>query len=431
MNSRETAFSILQRIDREELFAHPLLERVEGDVRDRNFVRSMVLGVLRWRLQLDYLIAHLASRAIGRIDEKVAQILRIGIYQQMHMNVPAHAAVSESVELARRMTPRAKSFTNAILRAAARVNLQSLIPAGEDSESLSIRFSHPLWMVNSWRSVYGDQRTRAILAANQELSFGDLIVNTTRCSVSDASQELCRLSIDHEVSTLVPGVIRLKASSSAVHGLVERGLAYGMDEGSAAIPMLLPSEIDGNVIDMAAAPGGKTFMLTMQGHSVVSNDLSISRLTHLVASHERLFDAKPRAVASDGRHPPFRAVPAVLLDAPCSATGTIRKNPEVKWRLKPQDIETFVQLQTELLRAALDLSTQYCIYSTCSLQQEENEGVVASVLRDRHDFEILDPTPSLPEELARWIDGRVLHLTPESGTDGFVAHLLRRTSTPK
>lgn len=430
MNSRDVAFSILQRIEKETAFAAPLLDQVSGEVRDQNLVRTIVIGVLRWRLQLDSLVELLSERAIRKLDQRVVQILRIGLFQMMHTSIPSHAAVSETVSLAARHTPRARGFANAVLRRASRTELRSLIPTTDDAPSLAVRYSHPEWMISGWISTYGKERTEAILQANQEFSFGDVLVNTRRWTVEKASAELDLRSVGHETSRLAPGMLRLRASSAGIRDLVSAGMLYMMDEGSAVIPSLIPSHIS-MILDLAAAPGGKTFVMNMQGRSVISNDASFNRSRMIASSFTRLFEAPPRLVVSDGRQATFRPVPAVLLDAPCSATGTLRKNPEVKWRLKPEDIKGFVALQGELLSAALDMTQEYCVYSTCSLQWEENQGVIATVLNDRQDFELVDPTSSLPEELARWIDCGVLHLTPEAGTDGFVAHLLRRRTRLK
>jgi 16S rRNA (cytosine967-C5)-methyltransferase len=146
---------------------------------------------------------------------------------------------------------------------------------------------------------------------------------------------------------------------------------------------------------------------------VVSNDVSLGRLRALRAR-------QPRLVVSDGRRPPFRKpFEVVLLDAPCSATGTIRKNPEIKWRLKEPDIVGFATLQRELLASAMELAGKYVVYSTCSLEPEENDAVVEG-------YERVDITPFVPEGAKAWVDGGVLRLTPESGADGFTAFVLRK-----
>ena len=179
-----------------------------------------------------------------------------------------------------------------------------------------------------------------------------------------------------------------------------------MDEGSAVIAAIARATAD-DVLDLAAAPGSKTLYMRRHGAHVVSNDISLGRLRDI------------RGVVSDARRPPFRRkFKTVLLDAPCSATGTIRKNPEIKWRLRESDLPQFAKLQKEMLASALKLATDYVVYSTCSLEPEENDAIVDS-------FDVIDVTPFVPAGARKWVMGGVLRLTPESGADGFTAFVLR------
>jgi 16S rRNA (cytosine967-C5)-methyltransferase len=167
-----------------------------------------------------------------------------------------------------------------------------------------------------------------------------------------------------------------------------------------------------DVLDLAAAPGGKTRVMQKRGARVVSNDVSLSRLRPLIGQSRNI-------VVSDGRKPPFRRrFRTVLLDAPCSATGTIRKNPELKWRLQEADIKQFAALQRELLASAMELASETVVYSTCSLEPEENDAVV-------REYERVDISEYAPEGARRWVEDGVLRLTPESGADGFTAFALR------
>ncbi|HET7436822.1 MAG TPA: RsmB/NOP family class I SAM-dependent RNA methyltransferase, partial [Thermoanaerobaculia bacterium] len=211
-------------------------------------------------------------------------------------------------------------------------------------------------------------------------------------------------------STLAPGVWKLHGSS----GELARDAFHPMDEGSAVIAAIARACGD-NILDLAAAPGGKSIYMAHAGARVVSNDVSLSRLLALRGLSRR--------VVSDGRRPPFRdRFDVVLLDAPCSATGTIRKNPELKWRLRETDLPAFAALQRELLAASMTLASKYVVYSTCSLEPEENDAVVEGYAR-------VDITPFVPEGARTWIDNGVLRLTPDSGADGFTAFVLLATGT--
>ena len=192
-----------------------------------------------------------------------------------------------------------------------------------------------------------------------------------------------------------------------------------MDEGSAVIADIAAAS-GSDILDLASAPGGKTIVMMARGAKVVSNDISIARLRPLRTRSRTL-------VVSDGRSGVFRRrFQTVLLDAPCSATGTIRKNPEIKWRLQESDIARFTILQKELLVSALELANETVVYSTCSLEREENDEVAREVLESRRDFVRGDVSPLVNDEVRRWVEDGVLRLTPESGADGFTSLLLQR-----
>jgi len=375
LSERAKALHLLQRIEREQLYASLVLLGESG------FVRTLVLGILRWRSRLDFVIAELAQRPVKKLDTPVVEALRLGLYQLLFMDVAPYAAVSETVDLAPK---RARGFVNAILRRATRGN----VPEPRDAAT---RTAHPEWLLARWSKMYGAERAEKIATANQELSYPDVL------TLGDEKPE------DAVPSTLVPDLYKLHGSSADL----DRHDFYPMDEGSAVIAAIARACGD-DVLDLAAAPGGKSIYMEHHGARVISNDVSIARMRPL---------AGRKRVVSDGRKPPFaRKFEVVLLDAPCSATGTIRKNPEIKWRLREKDLAAFAKLQGELLASAMTLANKYVVYSTCSLEPEENDAVVG---------EHVDITPFVPEGAKPWVEDGVLRLTPESGADGFTAFVLR------
>ncbi|HKS24628.1 MAG TPA: transcription antitermination factor NusB [Thermoanaerobaculia bacterium] len=362
MNERQRALNLLRRIEREQAFAAPLL------VGESGFVRTLVLGVLRWRSRLDFAVSAHAKR---KIDDTVLDVLRLGAYQLLFMDVPKYAAVAETVELAPK---HARGFVNAVLRRVTDV----------EPPDLATRTAHPPWLIARWVRHYGEERAARIAAANQELSYPDVIT-------SDPPPEAT-------ASELVPGMWKLRGSSADVEGIV-------LDEGSAVIADLAAAT-SSDILDLAAAPGGKSIVAALRGAHVVSNDVSIGRL-------------RVPGVVSDARQPPFRRkFDTVLLDAPCSATGTIRKNPELKWRLREEDLPSFAKLQREMLTSAARLANRYIVYSTCSLEPEENDEIVRG-------FERADAANFVNDNVRRWVENGVLRLTPDSGADGFTAFVLR------
>jgi 16S rRNA (cytosine967-C5)-methyltransferase len=377
MNERQRALQLLERIERESLYASLVLLGESG------FVRTVVLGVLRWRARLDFVISELAQRPVKKLDPPVLEALRIGVYQLLFMNVAPHAAVSETVDLAPK---RARGFVNAILR-----NLTRGKPP--EPRDAATRTAHPAWLFERWSRTYGPERAVKIAEADQELSYPDVL--SLRGNVPP----------DATPSKLAPDVFSLRGSSAEL----SRNDFYPMDEGSAVIAAIARAAGD-DVLDLAAAPGGKTIYMTHRGARVTANDVSFPRLRPL---------RFPRIIVSDGRIAAFRRqFEVVLLDAPCSATGTIRKNPEIKWRLREQDLAGFAKLQRELLQNAMTLASKYVVYSTCSLEPEENDAVVEGFARE-------DITPFVPEGARKWVEDGVLRLTPESGADGFTAFVLR------
>jgi 16S rRNA (cytosine967-C5)-methyltransferase len=377
-SERQRALQLLQRIERENLYASLLL------IGESGFVRTLVLGVLRWRSRLDHAIGVLAKRSIRQLDVQVVEVLRIGLYQLLYMDVAPYAAVSETVDLAPK---RARGFVNAILRSATRAK-------PPEPTDLPTRTAHPPWLIERWTRVYGAERTSRIAEANQELSYPDVVsLNGTVPPESVAS-------------TLVPDVFKLHGSSAEL----DRRDFHPMDEGSAVVAAIARAAGD-EILDLAAAPGGKSIYMTRHGARVIANDVSLARLVQLRRREIPL-------VIGDGRQPPFaHKFEVVLLDAPCSATGTIRKSPELKWRLRESDIAPFAALQKELLRNAKALAKKYVVYSTCSLEPEENDAVVEG-------YDRVDITPFVPEGARRWVEDGVLRLTPDSGADGFTAFVL-------
>jgi 16S rRNA (cytosine967-C5)-methyltransferase len=375
-SERARALHLLQRIEREHLYASLLL------IGESGFVRTLVLGVLRWRSRLDFVIAELAKRPVKKLDPPVVDVLRAGLYQLLFMDVAQYAAVSETVDLAPK---RARGFVNAILRTATRGS----VPEPRDPAT---RHAHPQWLFDRWSRMYGAERAEKIAAANQELSYPDVFALHGEAPEGSVQSEL------------LPDLWKLHGGTAEL----DRERFHPMDEGSAVIAAIARACGD-DVLDLAAAPGGKSIYMAHHGARVVSNDISIARLRGWRTGGWR--------TVSDGRLPPFkRKFEVVLLDAPCSATGTIRKNPELKWRLREDDLATFAKLQRELLASAMSLASKYVVYSTCSLEPEENDAIVGA----QHE----DITPFVPAGAQRWVEDGVLRLTPESGADGFTAFVL-------
>jgi 16S rRNA (cytosine967-C5)-methyltransferase len=348
--ARITAFDILRKVETGGYASDLLLERCAGmDARDAGLASEIVFGTLRRQLQLDYLIGFYSGSA-KKLDPEVRIALRMGIYQLRFLErVPAHAAVADSVDLVKRARKRsAAGFVNAVLR---KVNREPVEwPARE------VELSCPEWLLARWEAGFGRETAEGI--ARAALSRPETFV---RGALGDVPRE----------PTEVAGCFRLLAPVSQLPPGVRV-----QDIGSQSIVPLLQLEPGQRFLDLCAAPGNKTSQALESGVRAVACDIHLHRIGQLKGSAADL-------LVLDGTQPlPFgRVFDRILLDAPCSGTGTLARNPEIKWRLRPGDLSELHARQSALLanaRAAL-APGGLLVYSTCSLETEENEAVVAGV----------------------------------------------------
>jgi 16S rRNA (cytosine967-C5)-methyltransferase len=423
--ARRLAFQVLTDADRggarlAQRLARPDVEALPP--RDRAFLHELVLGTLRHRGWLDHAIAGSVDRALSRIDPAVLTILRLGANQILRLRVPDRAAVSESVELAREVSPRATGLVNAVLRRLAREGAPPEPDAQADLVGwLTTVGSLPRWLAERWVARLGSGTARARAAALLETPPVVFRVNPR---TPDAEVRLAREGIVAEPMT-VPGARRLREGSLA--GLAAEGIVYVQDQGSQMIAHLAAQRA-GWIFDACAAPGGKSTLLADLGADarVLAADLSPPRAGTMAGLVARWGATNVRTVVADGRRPPLRGpVQAVLLDAPCSGLGTLGRHPDIRWRARAADLSGHARRQRELLEGVAPLLAAggALVYATCSLEPEENEQVVEPFLEAHPEFAIATP-PAWADALR---DGRFLRTRPETdGGDGFFAAALMR-----
>jgi 16S rRNA (cytosine967-C5)-methyltransferase len=416
---------------------------------DAALATELTMGVLRWQRLLDYLLQRHLDRPTERLDAEVVLALRIGLYQMRFLDrVPARAAVSESVELAKSARKRsAAPLVNAVLRKLAPeakldgAELEALLPAGASKpERLAILHSHPTWMVERWLTGFGNERTLRLLEANNRPP-------QMCCLVIDADQRSrVSESLRKEGFEVTPGrwlktALAISGGDPAQAEALRAGNISVQDEASQMVPRLLDARAGEVVLDLCAAPGGKTAILARavapQG-SVIAADVHEHRLR---SARQLLLRTRTRGVswvALDATQPlPFsRAFPRILLDAPCSGTGTLARNPEIRWRLQPGDPARAHGRQSTMLREALRSLKPggRLVYATCSLEPEENEQVIQEAILEHSGVRIargeeaLRPWLRSGAEAAGLFDAEGFFRTfpPESGTDGFFAAVLER-----
>lgn len=408
--ARLEAFRILHRVETEQAYAANLLASRKLDAlssEDRGLVYELVFGVLRWQLQLDSFIQRYAGRPVNKLDVPVVLALRLGLYQIRFLErIPAWAAVNESVRLVKQHgVGSAAKLVNAVLRQACQ-RRQDV--AGEDVpdewDRLSIELSHPRWLVEKWVRQFGRDEAIALMRANNTPPRATLRFNPLRGDVATIHSQLEREGIRLAPSEYVPGAYIVMEGVLAHHSpLIQQGQVYLQDEGSQLIATLLEVRPGLNVLDLCAAPGGKTSWLAAEMGNrgqIIAGDVHPHRVRLVQRICQRLGVMNVCPVTLDGTQSlpflPDHQFDRVLVDAPCSGTGTIRHHPEIKWRLQPDTFETMADTQIQLLKSAAPCVAPggLLVYSTCSLEPEENEAVVQRFLTEEASFTRRRPTTS-------------------------------------
>jgi 16S rRNA (cytosine967-C5)-methyltransferase len=462
--ARAAAFDILLRIEQQEAYAQELLHsspygRLSSA--DHGLATELVLGVLRWRSLLDDKIAHFSTKAVGKLDLEVLTALRLGAYQLVFLSrIPQHAAVHESVELVKRARrSSAVPFVNAVLRQL--VGRSAEAKAAEESEAtdaalprpssvpdpdgaagdrqgaesaaqLSQALAHPCWLVERWVCEFGAETARKICEYDQRVPETSIHLADSR-----AEAELQQEGIALDAGRLLASARRLRTGNASRSRAFLEGPVAIQDECSQLVARLVGH--GSRILDCCAAPGGKTRILAERNPEarIAAMELHPHRarlLRKLVAAQN------VDVINCDVREfTPPASFDRVLVDLPCSGTGTLAHHPEIKWRLRPQDLADLAVRQLQILRAAMRCLAPggELVYSTCSLEREENEQVVERALAAEPSFQVLDCGMDLERLRA---EGELAWKNPRSLTrglflrtipglhpcDGFFAAILER-----
>lgn len=398
--SRSVAFEILLRVVERDSYASELLHSnlcSPLSVKDRALANELVMGVLRWQSVIDGAIAESSFLPLGKIDPEVLIALRLAVFQLAWLSrVPTSAAINESVELVKQARKRsASAFANAVLRRISRFrdDLKPALPIqARDPRTLAVLSAHPVWLVERWVSRYGSDVAGKICNYDQS-------VPVTSLRLRDASAED---ALHNEGVSLAPGEFvanarRIIAGNITQTKVLEHKRVAIQDEASQLVAAIVSS--GSRFLDCCAAPGGKTWSIADRNPSaeITAVELHAHRARLL---KERVSTQNVRVINGDISNLTF-ATPfdRVLVDAPCSGTGTLARNPEIKWRLQEHDLADLNERQVSLLKAAREQVAigGTLVYSTCSLENEEGEGVVQTVFSADTRFRIVD----LDDELRR------------------------------
>jgi 16S rRNA (cytosine967-C5)-methyltransferase len=387
--ARRAAFDVLMTVERGSAHSDELLRgKAVGALStgDRNLATTLVLGVLRWQIRLDYELQGLLKRPNARLDAEVQVALRMGAFQLLFLDrVPAHAAIDESVELAKRAGHRfASGMVNAVLRRVASDAAPRVEYSEKTAAELALAFAHPEWMVERWAKFYGPESTRAI-CRNGQMEPASVV----RLSELAVEEELARAGVECGPGELITAARIVRSGDAASTEAVPAGRVRFQDEGSQLIAEIAAAASAAPIrtaLDACAAPGGKTLILAERNPEAQivaceANPQRLARLRERLAGYEGRIECRLADAAGLTEEAVFDVV---LVDAPCSGTGTLGRNPEIRHRLRAEDLARQAERQRAILQAGLRaVRPGGCVvYSTCSLEPEENEQVVAAVLAE-------------------------------------------------
>jgi 16S rRNA (cytosine967-C5)-methyltransferase len=417
---RKTALTIMRAIRSGELadraFARLLPEVPE---RDRGWLHELVYGTLRLQGRLDTILNQFVKRGVAQLDEEVHDILRLGAYQLLEMHsVPAYAAVSQSVELTKQSRARSASgLVNGVL--------QSMVRAqGKFQPDAAAWTSHPTWLLERWRTRFGWQETLALTEANN--TRPDLYIRPIGVTAGAAQRLLSAQGIGAELVDNAPDALRI-ASNATVSDVLAAVPAIVQDPAAGLVVRY--AALTGVVADVCAAPGGKAVAMAsrLERGFVLASDIARARMQRLIDNVQRIGGLPVHVAVADARMPIARSCDGVLLDAPCTGTGTFRRHPDGKWRIQPADLEALVALQRELLDAAAQIVKPggVLVYSTCSIEAEENTDQVQAFLTRNGAFRLSAPS-SWHDQSQLDENGMLTVLPQRHGYDGAFAARLER-----
>ncbi|HEX9943337.1 MAG TPA: transcription antitermination factor NusB [Thermoanaerobaculia bacterium] len=405
------------------------------DERDQGLLRELVMGSLRWLRRLDHVIAAASNRSFQQIETALHGPLRIATYQLLFLDrVPAHAAVHEAVEQAHQLTHRGgASFVNGVLRRIARAPRLDDWPVEEPDpvRRLGVEKSHPDFLVARWLERFGRERALALLDANNRAKPPHVLAFRDRGGRELLAEALIDEGLEVEPAGLSPLGLIVRRGNPLASAAFQRGDLYVQDEASQAAALIPPPRPGETVLDAAAAPGGKSFSLLAWEPrvSVTLSDLALGRANVLRANLRRLRRNLPLAVADAGAPPFERPFDRVVLDLPCTGTGTLRRHPEIKWRISEGEIGRLSRQALRLLEGGAPLVAPggRLVAITCSLEREENEEVVARFLATHPEFAPLPLEGVLERPLAASVTGPgAWRILTGGDHDGFSVNVLAK-----
>jgi len=431
--ARLAAFEILQKIEMDRAFSSALLPIYEEKLqpKDRALCHTLTLGVLRNQIYLDRLIEKLTAKKGNKFDLAVLLALRIGLYQLLFLDkIPAHAAINESVNLVQRAKKTsAKNLVNAVLRRATREKIELEFVDG--TEKIAVETSHPRWLFEKWIREFGFEAAKKLAVVNNKPP--NLVFRLTAKSDAKTVETLTKIGLEINESEIVGGAWNVFGSNEILHLYADEGKIYFQDEASQLVAQTIELKPSESFLDVCAAPGSKITQIHGSGFRVqnllVAGDYFEHRIRTLQANCRKQAAGFINIVRYNAENAlPFadESFDVVLVDAPCSGTGTIRHNPEIRYFLSEKDFAELQVKQLKILQTASKVLKKNgrLVYSTCSLENEENEIVIEKFLEKNKVF--ANVLPKLPH-LFLTNEGFARTFPPRDETDGFfIAEMIKR-----
>lgn len=443
---RELALKILYDINEKGAYSNislnKHLESMELRPLDKSFITELVYGTLKWRLSIDWVIEQFSSIKIKKISPWILNILRLGVYQLIHTDkIPPSAACNESVNLSKKFGHAASSrYVNGVLRNIARNKDKIQFPDKHKEliKYLSVTYSHPEWMAEEWVNRFGKEFAEALLSSNNEIPALTVRANTLRISAAELSKKLVEEGVKAEPGKYDEEALVIENSSSISRlEAFKKGYFQVQDESSMLVAKILEPKAGELIMDVCSAPGGKAThiaqLMNNEG-TVIARDVHEHKIRIIDEAARRLgLDIIKAGIfdASELDNKFLEKADRVLVDAPCTGFGIIRRKPDIKWGRNLSDKTEIVRLQKKILETC----SKYVkpggtlVYSTCTIEQEENLEVVEEFLKSNPEFKRVDIGALLPEKLRKPSakDGHIQLYPNVDGIDGFFIARLEKT----
>jgi 16S rRNA (cytosine967-C5)-methyltransferase len=404
INSREIALKILHHIETQNGYAGETIQsfcrKLLLSSLDRRFISEVVHGTTKMRRRLDYVLGLFLAEKLEGLTPWIRNILRMGIYQIDFMEkVPESAAVNESVKLAKKYGHKGTvALVNAVLRSYLRDKSKVVFPSWEEDkiENIALFYSFPTWMVERWLEIFGEEETVNLCESFNQRPRLTLRLNSLKIESKDLEEKFNEEKIKFKQGKSLKNYYSIESKMDmSQFSPLQDGWVYFQDESAGFPVMLLDPQPGECILDLCAAPGGKATYIAEKMKdrgTVIAVDISLKKLETIKKNCDRLGIESVKLCCADARNFSCHPVDKILLDAPCSALGTLGRNSDARWRKQKEDIPRLQKLQLEILSPAADLlkSGGILVYSTCTIIPEENEQVIYWFLKQRKDFKKAD-----------------------------------------